>query len=188
MEFRRKCVDLPFSIYGKKQCIPLQLPTRGRNYLRSNTINARNSVAAAGGVTPQIAYCSVADWRRSVIFSTHLGPVIQQVVLNFGPDASRGAPVARASVRHSFNIRNGKNENCEKRAWIDRIPGRLLGNGRSQRHAVKTIEKRWPRVVCRLHQHTSHVQSEDAGSVKMAVFEHFSGLMLVLEDYLTRRA
>ena len=29
---------------------------------------------------------------------------------------SNGAPVARANVRHSFNIRNGKNENCEKRA------------------------------------------------------------------------
>ena len=32
------------------------------------------------------------------------------------------------------------------------------------------------------------MQSEDAGSLKMAVFEHFSGLMLVLGDYLRRRA
>ena len=73
------------------------------------------------------------------IFSRHLGPVVQQVVLNFEPDASDGAPVARANVRHSFNVRNGKDENCEKRACSARIPGRLLGNGRSQRHAVKTI-------------------------------------------------
>ena len=28
-------------------------------------------------------------------------------------------------------------------------------------------------IVCRLHQNTSHVQSEDAGSVKMAVFLAF---------------
>ena len=32
------------------------------------------------------------------------------------------------------------------------------------------------------------MQSEDAGSVKMAVFEHFSGLKLVLGDYLRWRA
>ena len=32
------------------------------------------------------------------------------------------------------------------------------------------------------------MQSEGAGSVKMAVFEHFSGLMLVLGDCLTRSA
>ena len=43
-------------------------------------------------------------------------------------------------------------------------------------------------IVCRLHRNTSHVQSEDAGSVKMAVFEHFSGLKLVLGDYLRWRA
>ena len=43
-------------------------------------------------------------------------------------------------------------------------------------------------IVCRLHQNTSHVQSEDSGSVKMAVFEHFSGLKLVLGDYLRWRA
>ena len=74
--------------------------------------------------------------------------MVQQVVLNFGPDASDGAPVARAKVRHSFNVRNGKNENCEKRACNARVPGRLLDNGRSQRHAVKTIRwsKEWPRV------------------------------------------
>ena len=65
--------------------------------------------------------------------------MVQQVVLNFEPDASDGAPVARANVRHSFNIRHGKNENCEKRASTARIPCRLLGNGRSQRHAVKAI-------------------------------------------------
>ena len=65
--------------------------------------------------------------------------MVQQVVLNFEPDASDGAPVARANVRHSFNIRHGKNENCEKRASTARIPCRLLGNGRSQRHADKTI-------------------------------------------------
>ena len=65
--------------------------------------------------------------------------MIQQVVLNFEPDASDGAPMARANVRHSFNISNEKNENCEKRVGTARIPCRLLGNGRSQRHAVKTI-------------------------------------------------
>ena len=43
-------------------------------------------------------------------------------------------------------------------------------------------------IVCRLHQNTSHMQSEDAGSVKMAVFEHFSGMLLVLGDYLRWRA
>ena len=32
------------------------------------------------------------------------------------------------------------------------------------------------------------MQSEDAGSLKMAVFEHFSGLKLVLGDYLRWRA
>ena len=32
------------------------------------------------------------------------------------------------------------------------------------------------------------MQSEDAGSVKMTVFEHFSGLKLVLGDYLRWRA
>ena len=34
----------------------------------------------------------------------------------------------------------------------------------------------------------SHVQSEDAGRLKIAVFEHFSGLKLVLGDYLRWRA
>ena len=65
--------------------------------------------------------------------------MVQQVVLKFGPGANDGAPVARAEVRHSFNVRNGKNEKCEKRAGTAWIPGRLLGNGRSQRHAVTTI-------------------------------------------------
>ena len=32
------------------------------------------------------------------------------------------------------------------------------------------------------------MQSEDASSMKMAVFEHFPGLMLVLGDYLRWRA
>ena len=72
-------------------------------------------------------------------FSRHLCPVDQHVVLYFEPGASDGAPVARDNVRHSFHVRNGKNENCEKRASTARIPCRLLGNGRSQRHAVKTI-------------------------------------------------
>ena len=42
--------------------------------------------------------------------------------------------------------------------------------------------------MCRLQENTSHVQSEDASSMKMAVFEHFPGLMLVLGDYLRWRA
>ena len=38
-------------------------------------------------------------------FSRLVGHVIQQVVLNFGHDAARGAPVARAHVRHRVSIR-----------------------------------------------------------------------------------
>ena len=34
--------------------------------------------------------------------------MVQQVVLQFGPKMSNGAPVARANVRHSFNISNEK--------------------------------------------------------------------------------
>ena len=41
-------------------------------------------------------------------FLRRMGPVIQQIGLNFGPPATDGVLLARANVRHWFNIGNRK--------------------------------------------------------------------------------
>ena len=66
-----------------------------------------------------------------MIFSGHVGPVIQQVALNLGPPPTDGVPLARANMRHWFNVGNGKYESGEKVPNVDCVPGRLLANGAS---------------------------------------------------------
>ena len=65
-----------------------------------------------------------------VFFSGHVGPVVQQVVVNYVLSAAVGVPLARPDVQHWFNIGNEIFENGKKSGSTALIPGQLLGNGK----------------------------------------------------------
>ena len=73
-----------------------------------------------------------------------VGHVIKQVVLNFGHDAARGAPVARAHVGHRASIRIGKNR-------------LLLGNGEGYGVEIFT-PSRARALICSIKLSTVWVQ------------------------------
>ena len=63
--------------------------------------------------------------------------MIQRVVINVGPPAIDGAPLARANVRHSFNIANGKIEDSKKNGLHRSDPGPVA----RQQKVVATCSK-----------------------------------------------
>lgn len=82
-----------------------------------------------------------------------MGPVIQQVVLDFGLAATGGVPSVRVRVRHRVNMGNAKMENDENSDRHGSAP-RLIAR---QRLVVATCDKHWSteerlawRIVCRL--------------------------------------